>query len=60
MATPDWLSAGRVVVDPEGERWRIREVGAVEVTLQHPERGGHALRKDDLLTWVESGDWETG
>lgn len=58
MSTPEWLSAGRVVVDPEGERWRIREVSAVEVRLQHPERGVHALRKADLVEWVEAGDWE--
>ncbi|MFB6121339.1 MAG: hypothetical protein ABEJ68_09515 [Halobacteriaceae archaeon] len=60
MTTPDWLSAGRVVVDPDGERWRIREVGPVEVELGHPERGAHTLRTRDLVAWVEDGDWERG
>jgi len=58
--SPEWLSAGRVVVDGEGTRWRIREVGPVEVHLRHPERGGHTLRRDDLIAWVERGAWEPG
>jgi hypothetical protein len=49
-----------VVVDQEGERWRITDVGALEVRLGHPERGRHALRRRDLVAWVEDGDWETG
>lgn len=57
MGTPDWLDVGASVRDPDDERWTIREVGPAWVAVQHPERGVHRLLKDDLVAWVEDGDW---
>lgn len=58
MSSPSWLSAGNVLRDHEGERWRITDVGVTRVELGHVDRGAHEVRREDLIEWVESGDWD--
>jgi len=57
VGSPGWLAVGTALRDPDGERWRVRSTGATTVRVQHPERGVHRLRREDLVAWVEAGDW---
>ena len=57
MSTPDWLRAGAVVWDEEGERWEVRDVGVRWIEVRHARRGGHELLREDLIEWVAEGEW---
>lgn len=57
---PDWLREGAVVRDPDGERWVIRSIGVRWVTVGHADRGEHGLLRQDLVEWVERGEWTVG
>jgi hypothetical protein len=59
VTTPDWLREGAVVWDWDDERWEILALGPQRVTVGHPDRGRHELLREDLVAWVESGEWET-
>lgn len=58
MATPEWLGEGAAVWDPDDERWVVHEVGPKWVVVQNPDRGRHKLLQQDLVEWVEDGEWK--
>ena len=58
VSTRNWLLAGTVVWDQDGERWVIESVGVDRVVVQHGDRGRHELLQRDLVTWVEDGEWK--
>ena len=43
VSTRNWLLAGTVVWDQDGERWVIESVGVDRVVVQHADRGRHEL-----------------
>lgn len=57
MFDPSWLAVGTALADPDGERWFVHGVTYEHVRVEHPDRGVFRLRKNDLLRWVDRGEW---
>ena len=51
------LAPGTMLVDEDGDEWLVRSCTAVWVTVQHPRRGVHRLRRSDLEAWIDTNRW---
>lgn len=57
MSGPAWLEVGTALEDPDGKRWMIYGVDYEFVKIEDPEDGAYRLKQEDLVRWVDRGDW---
>lgn len=53
----DWLAVGTSLEDPDGKVWLIYDVGQEFVGIEDPDEGVFRLKREDLVRWVDRGDW---